>query len=135
MSDAHPNLNNDWQRFIENNIERIMQHLQIPVVTPLKEASAKSSSNFESNGIDTSWLPDHIEETNVRPQVQVGSCCLLSSKLCLTPKKFGYVKFATVCTQWYGKNDQVWLDAVMKLKFVIDNRNEVKICDFSQSSV
>ena len=99
VSDAHPDLDNDWRRSIEKNIECIMQHLQIPVVTPLKEASAKSSSSSESNGTEPSRLPDHIEESMVRPQVQVGSCCLLSSKLCLNSVKVGYVKFATLCTQ------------------------------------
>ena len=100
VSDVNPDLDNDWQRSTEKNIERIMQHLQIPVVTPLKEASAKSSSSSESNGTDTSRLPDHIEESIARTmQVQVGCCCLLSSKLCLSSIKIGYVKFATVCTQ------------------------------------
>jgi len=71
VSDAHTDLDSDWRRSIEKNIERIMQHLQIPVDTPLKAASAKSSSSSESTGTDNSRLPDTIQESIMRPQVQV----------------------------------------------------------------
>lgn len=71
VSDAQPEHDSDWRRSIEKNIERIMQHLQIPVVTPMKAASAKSSSSSESTGTDTSRKPDHIEESIMPLQVQV----------------------------------------------------------------
>ena len=45
VSDALPEHDSDWRRTIEKNIERIMQHMQIPVVVPMKAASAKSSSS------------------------------------------------------------------------------------------
>jgi hypothetical protein len=56
---------------MEKNIERIMQHLQIPIVTPTKAASAKSSSSSESTGTDTSRKPDQVSESIMPLQVQV----------------------------------------------------------------
>jgi hypothetical protein len=71
VSDAQPEQDSDWRRSIEKNIECIMQHLQIPVVTPMKAASAKSSSSSESTGTDTSQKPDEIQESIMALQVQV----------------------------------------------------------------
>ena len=81
VSDAHANLDMDWRRSMEKNIERIMQHLQIPVVTHPKAASAKTSSSSESTGSDTSRRPHHIQETITVPQVLIRTWCVLSSSL------------------------------------------------------
>ena len=63
VSDAQLEQDSDWRRAMEKNIERIMQHLQIPVVTPMKAASVKNSSSSESTGTDTSQKPEQIEES------------------------------------------------------------------------
>ena len=77
VSDALPEHDSDWRRTIEKNIERIMQHLQIPVVALMKAASAKSSSNSESTGTDTSRKPDQIQESIMPMHVQcdLHVCC------------------------------------------------------------
>ena len=71
VSDAQPEHDSDWRRTIEKNLERIMQHLQIPVVIPVKAASAKSSSSSESTGTDNSRKPDQVQESLMPLQVQV----------------------------------------------------------------
>lgn len=48
---------------MEKNIERIMEHLKIPCVTPIKAASAKSSSTSETEETDTSSKPDDLKES------------------------------------------------------------------------
>lgn len=44
VSDGHQKDDRDWRTAMERNIERIMQHLQIPTKIPTKGASAKSDS-------------------------------------------------------------------------------------------
>ena len=81
VSDAQADTDIDWRRSMEKNIERIMQHLQIPVVTPMKAANAKTSSSSKSTGSDTSRRPGHIQETVSAPQVLIWPKCVLSSSL------------------------------------------------------
>ena len=71
MSDAQPEQGSDWRRSMEKNIERIMQHLQIPVVTTMKAVSAISSSSSESTGTNASQKADELQESILALQVQV----------------------------------------------------------------
>ena len=71
VSDAQADPDIDWRISMEKNIERIIQHLQIPVVTPMKAASEKTSSSSESPGTDTSRRLGHIQETIIAPQVLI----------------------------------------------------------------
>ena len=82
VSDAQPEQDSDWRRTMEKNIERIMQHMQISIVTLTKAASAKSSSSSESTGTDTSRKPDQVSESIMPLQVQVWYSCVLSSSCC-----------------------------------------------------
>ena len=84
VSDAHPEHGGDWRRAMEKNIERILQHLQIPDVTPMKAGSAKKSSSSASTGTDTSLKANDMEESILALQVQV-SC---SMNVCCPPTDY-----------------------------------------------
>ena len=71
VSNAQAEDDSDWRRSMEKNIERIMEHLQIPIPTPTKAASARSSSSSETSGTDSSSKPDHVMETDMLFEVRI----------------------------------------------------------------
>ena len=69
VSNAQAEHKSDWRRSMEMNIERIMEHLKIPIVTPMKAASARSSSSSETSDTDSSSERDHVKETDLTVEV------------------------------------------------------------------
>ena len=76
VSDAVPQHDRDWRRSIKKNIERIMQHLQIPIDTPSKASSAKSDSGKRGSsdhcsGSDTALKSQDVDDGIVQLLVRV----------------------------------------------------------------